>query len=359
MNKLLIETRTENKLGAVRSSYKTLVAFVAMYALLGTQLFFAGAVSVAAQDKNTVRQQQQITAQKQKANAAMSQIRSLSTSYNRGTAQVRRLSNQSLDSKLEIERALSTLKRNRKSLDNGPYPMLVNMALNDPTFKRAVEAQGKRMGYEQFYNQLRKNPSMITKIAGASQLQTKIKSELRRQSGYYKTLGSKLRTVQTRLERRKGRALNFVHSNPYVFSLASYTRSVPLEDKTSDEACSATITPIVFGGTEIVFLTPLPIPAAIEAALIAAAVVIIGAAAAAAAVLIKAYVEVKIEDFTDPDDGAGVSDYKKCTDEADAKLEDCLDGISSSLPWWEIAAKEAGCWSIYSLRKADCLLLPQ
>lgn len=100
------------------------------------------------------------------------------------------------------------------------------------------------------------------------------------------------------------------------------------------------------------------LPVAAEAALIAAAVVII-AAAAIAVVAIKGYVDLKAKDFETPADGSGVSAYKKCMDAADAKLESCLKGIGNNLPWWEENALTAGCWSVYTLRKADCLLLPQ
>ncbi len=346
---------------AVIGSSKLFVTLISMVALTGSQLLFIGVKTTQAQNK-------------QRIESTKSQFRSAATQYDRAAGQIRAISTRSLTTRQELDKAISTLQQNRAAIDRGPFPKLVNMATNNAAFKQAVEAEAKRVGYEKLYQQLKSNPSMVMNFAGARQLQSSMRNELRQQANHFRTLGNNLKAAQDRFEseskkQRQNSSLQNINNNPYITSFVSYTP--PVFDSKTDKLDSLPTTDVwdVYNNTNELELSVVFIPEAITIALIAAAVVIIGAAAAAAAVLIKAYVEVKVEDFTDPDDGDGVSDYKKCTDAADAKLDQCLNGISNipnNLPFWEKAAREAekaakiaGCWSVYTLRKADCLLLPQ
>lgn len=350
MNAKIHRTNTKMFSRAAKGSYKLFVTLIAMVAIIGSQILLISVKTTNAQDK-------------QRIEAAKSQIRSAAMQYERAIGQVRMLSSQSLKTRQEVERAISTLQQIRPALDKGPFPNLVNTALNNSTFKRAVEEEAKRVGHERLYQELKRNPSMVLNFTGARQLQSAMKSELRQQAEYFRTLGNKLKAAKEMFERDQRNSSRDLLvpsiNNPYITAFASYKS--PVFDTAPTESKFSAVTIIEAGyinATEPVSFAAF-LPGAIETALIAAAVVIIGAAAAAAAVLIKAYVDVKVEDFTDPVDGSGVSDYKKCTDEADAKLDSCLDGINSNLPWWEKLARESACWSVYTLRKTDCLLLPQ
>lgn len=350
MNTKTHEINTKMFFRAASGSYKFFIALVSMVAIIGSQLLFIGVKTTQAQDR-------------QRVETAKTQFRTAATQYDRAAGQIRTISTRSLTTRQELDKAISTLQQNRAALDRGPFPKFVNMAVNNATFKRAVEEEAKRVGHENLYQHLKSNPSMVLRFAGATQLQSSMRNELRQQASYFKTLGNNLKAAEDRFKseprsQQMNSPLRNTNNNPYIMSFVSYNPPLFEDRIIRNKTLHPTNALDFYNHTNELELSVVFIPAAIEAALIAAAVVIIAAAAAAAAVAIKAYVDVKVEDFTDPDDGSGVSDYKKCTDAADAKLESCLKGIGNK-PWWEKAAATAGCWSVYALRKADCLLLPQ
>lgn len=332
---------------SVKNILKSIYVLVAMTALVGSQILIIGIDSVQAQ------KDRQLAEQKRKTDAKKSEIRNGAMQYERAVGQLRMLSSRTFSSPKEVERALSTLKQNRRALDRGPYKSLVNSAINNSTFRRSVEAAAKREGYENLYRQIMRNPKMVMNFSGASQLKSTLRSQLGAQVGYFRNLSAKLKNAKNKFGSEKSMYLRDYKTpatereiTRTVFSPESnvfFVKSNAWRDFTAADF------PVRYTERE---KAAFRIPAAIETALVAAAVVIIGAAAAAAAVLIKAYVDAKVEDFTDPDDGAGVSDYKLCTDKADAELDTCL---GNSNFWWE----ETGCWAVYAARKADCLLLPQ
>lgn len=329
--------------------YKSFVAMLAMFALVASQLFFISVKTVQAQED------QQIAAQKQKFAAIKKQIRAAALQYDSAISQVRMLSGSSLDSKQNVERAISILQRHRLTLDKGPFPKMVDMAINNGRFEQSVINKASNVGYEKLSKQIETNPSMVMNFTGAKDVASAIRADLRKQSDYFKALGNKLEAAKQKFEstqsvHRWDSLLPGIDNNPYIMTFASY--SLFDAETNKRKTYPATIVPASYAN--ITEPTSLAAVGALETALVAAAIVIIAAAAAAAAVVIKAYADAKAEDFTDPKDG-GVSDYKKCTDNADAKLDSCLDGLGNNPPWWEVS----GCWGVYALRKADCLLLPQ
>lgn len=351
--------------------YKSLVALTAILALIGSQLFFIGARTAQAQGDD---KQQKLAAQNRNVSSAKSEIRNVAMRYDRAVSQVRMLSSRTLNTKQEVESAVSSLRQSRSTLERGPYPALVNMALNDAGFKRAVEAEARRVGHERLMTQLRRSPGMVMKISGANQLESKMKSDLSQQANLFKTLGNKLKAAQQRLEReakearqnRKGAFVQRLDNSFFNSALASYHPAVLNLEKTQTAKYQTRIVPVRYntGGT---YLTVAP--GTIEAALIAAAIVIIGAAAAAAALLITKWAERKAVEITEEDPETGKTTFRECTDDADARLDQCLAAIPAvpgNLPFWEKvaaeaekAAKESACWAVWNLRMADCLLIPQ
>lgn len=194
-----------------------------------------------------------------------------------------------------------------------PYAVMVNAAVQEPSFQRGVQQAAEREGAQKVADRIQANPRSVMDIPGAQAARQRAVAEVNTGAKEFEALGHQLQRAA-------------VATTSEVFPSPTWQ----------------------VGAATGAWIEPVYAPTGVEEA------IIIGALVAALVVIIAAYAEAKAEDFKDREEKKDTrSDFKKCTDKADAKAERCKRNARGD--WFKIAA----CNAQWSFDTSVCRTFPQ
>lgn len=246
---------------------------------------------------------------------------------------IRQLSNLPLSTERDIRQAIEVLKKNDAILRSNYFSRMVQIALDNSTFRRSIESRLAKTSAKELSQQFQRDKEMVQDFPGARQAEQKIREQIRSDAAVLERIGKRLQDVS----RNKRAGLRERPLAPAVmFAKASF---LPERSNFTDANPASPGEPAAFA-CEAVCL-----------ALIAAAVLLIGAYAAAKGEDLLDKPRNPPGDITSPRDNR--SDFKVCIDRSYERREACLKGCDKDF-WCE-----SGCWGVYTLDMSACVLLPQ
>ncbi len=194
-----------------------------------------------------------------------------------------------------------------------PYAVMVNAAVQERSFQQGVQQAAEREGAQKLADRIRANPRSVMDISGAQAARQRAVAEVSTVAKEFEALGQQLQRAAV---------------------------------ATTSEVLPSPIWQV--GAATGRWIEPVYAPTGVEEAIIIAALV------GAATVIIAAYAQAKAEDFQDREEKKDTrSDFKKCTDNADAKADRCKRNARGN--WFKIAA----CNAQWSFDISVCWTFPQ
>lgn len=255
-------------------------------------------------------------------NTAITSVRIQAAKYTQAMSVISGLGTTPVRTSADAAKTVTTIKNLDSILKAGFPKRLTQIALDNRTFKQAIEIETAKLGPKVFYDRVTSNPRLVLNVKGAPEVSQQITRQVQIDAANLKKTSAYLRQAAV----MRGRA----HSggSPDVpFLNASYIAEDPGE-----------------------FIDPSPMPqggvgeALIIAAIVSAAVLLIGSYAA---ILSKGH---EVPPATDENPNP-VSPVARCIDEAIERRDRCLE---KSDVWGDLM-----CAAIYLADRADCLFLPQ
>lgn len=211
---------------------------------------------------------------------------------------------------LQDLQAVAQRMENLRTAD--PFAVMVDAAARESSFQQGVQQAAEREGAQKLADRLRANPGSVMQIPGAQAARGRAMAEVNAVSKQFEALSTNLQ--------RAAVAKSGAVAPQLPWSTAHH---------------------------ELGLLGVEPV-SAVEPTTTA---ILVGALVAAAVVIIAAYAEAKAEDFKDREEKKDTrSDFKKCTDRADAKADSCKRAARGD--WFKIgvcnaqwAADTAICWT--------------
>lgn len=254
---------------------------------------------------------------------AINNVRIEAAKYSQAMSVISSLGSTPIRTATEAAKTVSTIRSLDSTLKNGFAKRHTQIALDNPTFKKAIEIETAKLGPKVFYDRVTSNPKLLLNFKGAAEIAQAINAQVQSDAARLKKTSSYLRQAAA----LRGAAQHHAVSSQLTFSNTRYVgrdSSEPIEPM-----------PVFQGGVA---------EGVIAVALISAAVLLIGSYAA---ILSKGHeVPPPTEDNPTP-----VSPVAKCIDEAIQRRERCL---ARSDVWGDLV-----CAAIYLADRADCLFLPQ
>ncbi len=194
-----------------------------------------------------------------------------------------------------------------------PHAVMVDAAIQERSFQEGVQQAAEREGAQKLADRLNANPNAVTSIPGARAAGDRAANAINAVAREFEALSTSLRQA-----------------------VAVKTGEIPPAPAWRVGAASGS------------WIEPVYAPTGVEEA------ILIGALVAAATVIIAAYADAKADDFQDREEKKDTrSDFKKCTDNADAKVNRCTRAAQGD--WFKIAACHAE-W-LYDIGR--CWTFPQ
>jgi len=306
--------------------------------------------------------------------------------YNAAMQMIAQAASLPIRNQSDLARAVSTLQKNGPLIEHGRVSAAIKTAVDNVSFQNSVKAAlATKCGgvrsvnslvscVSSFINQTAKDRTSFNQAGGAiglSAIQTRFKND----SDVLRRLGTNMNTGIKNLRPANAKSLprakerddsrvqavtnshHAVGNSADLKSFASGVSSVPALPQTGIvEIPIAIATAVCIAGGTLTGGTG-------WAACAAGAVII------AITVIAVAWAALKSEDFfvgktrpvfiTNPDTGEVVqteetkTDFEVCKEKADGSRESCLTSAGNN--FWLVS----GCWAVWTLRMADCLLLPQ
>jgi hypothetical protein len=245
--------------------------------------------------------------------AEITRVRSQAAQYTQAMSEIASIGTTSIKTKDAAERVVDSIRKTDAMLVEGLPKRLTVIALDNRTFKLAIEQETAKFGPKVFRERVTANPQVLFSIRGAAEIKSAIARQLQTDAATLKQTAAYLKRVAQE-NRQTNNHSNYVRPEP----------AVEFDPYMSPQGG--------VGETLIV------------AALVGAAVLLIGSYAA---ILAKGH-EVPPATEQNPNP---VSPVAKCLDEAIARREHCL---STSDAWGDLL-----CIASYLVDRADCILLPQ
>ena len=244
---------------------------------------------------------------------AITRVRSQAAQYTQAMNTIVSLGTTPVRTATDVTRTVAQIKKLDAPLATGFSKRLTVIALDNPTFKQAIQQETAKLGPKIFYDRVLSNPKILLNFRGSSEISQAINRQVQGDVAKLKKTSAYLNqaaALRGRAQNRTATKSELIHSN-------HASMVVPQ------------------GGVG---------EALIIAALVGAAVLLIGSYAA---ILSKGHeVPPATEDNPNP-----ISPVAKCIDEAIARRDRCLDRSDF---WGDLA-----CAAIYLADRADCLFLPQ
>jgi hypothetical protein len=280
----------------------------------------------------------------------------------------------------DLARAVSTLQKNGPLIEHGRVSAAIKTAADNVSFQSSVKAAlATKCGgvrsvnslvscVSSFINQTAKDRTTFNQAGGSIGLSA-IQNRFKNDSDLLRRLGTNMNAAIKNLRPANAKSSEWgKEREPRVDSHHVTRRSAELRSF-----------PLTVNNTTLPQTGIVEIPIAIATAVCVAGGALTGgtgwAACAAGAVIVAvtviavAWAALKSEDFfvgktrqvfrTNPDTGEVVqteetkTDFEVCKEKADGSRESCLTSTGNN--FWLVS----GCWTVWTLRMADCLLLPQ
>ena len=316
------------------SFFKVVLSALVCAALFSSQIFVLGTNIANGQSKKDNKYERRIN-----------NIKNASAKYREAMKSLASLSNQPIDSEEAVIKAVNTLDGLRSTLTDGSYASLVNLVFADAAFNKSVEAEVDKVGADKLLKMIKQNPEMVFEFTNAKKIQSNMEKQLAADANTYQTLGNKLKTVEEKFGDKTG-----VNNYRVPFSKSSsghFRISKASYDFASQYEANFLLNKHpVFQNNELTTEPEMtPFDGGISAAIVAGV-----------SLLIAAYAAAKGQDFNEDEEGN--SDFKICVDEANSRLQNCLQDANKKKGFAKFV-KKAGCWARHGFDMNVCLVIPQ